>query len=305
MSFTNVFILIMLVSFMSFYTIFYQDMQWDKIYLDDIINVNSQITGIDFQGLGLMRLFFFLIILTSCIVLIKDPEGLRINIYQNSKIVQLHLLRWDRFTMFTVWCWVLQGFYFGLSSYLVLLHNSSSFTLSRNKILYCTCVVLYEVSFSLAFLVTSVVTFILIPFGKSKGLPVDNFFRPLPLMMHNLNVLFVSLDMILNKINFFAMHFPFVVMIGISYVIFSWYWYHKKGIFYYFFLDYNGPRSVLWHSGLLIAVALFFFAGSSYSFLIQSGTKFSRLTLFVFTFVIMKVSNNSYWDYFIPKKRND
>jgi hypothetical protein len=305
MSFKNVFILIILVSFMSFYTIFYQDMQWDKIYLDDIINVNSQITGIDSQGLGLMRLFFYLIIFTTCIVLIKDPEGLRINIYQNSKIVQLHLLRWDRFTMFTVWCWVLQGFYFGLSSYLVLLHNTSNFTLSINKVLYCTCVVLYEVSFSLAFLVTSVVTFILIPFGKSKGLPIDNFFRPLPLMMHNLNVLFVSLDMILNKVNFFAMHFPFVVMIGISYVIFSWYWYHKKGIFYYFFLDYNEPRSVLWHSGLLIAVALFFFAGSSYSFLIQSGTKFSRLTLFVFTFFIMKVSNKSYWDYFIPKKRND
>ena len=40
-----------------------------------------------------------------------------------------------------------------------------------------------QVSFAMAFLVTVVVTFVLIPGGKRQGLPTANFFKPLPVLM--------------------------------------------------------------------------------------------------------------------------
>lgn len=74
----------------------------------------------------------------------------------------------------------------------------------------------------MAYLVSVVVTFVLIPGGKQQGLPTANFFKVLPLLMHNANVVFMALELVLNRIPFCAMHFPFVLIYGSAYVIFSW-----------------------------------------------------------------------------------
>jgi len=117
--------------------------------------------------------------------------------------------------------------------------------------------ILYEVSFSTSFLVTIVVTFVLIPATRANKLPDDVFFHPAAVSMHNLNVIFMTIETLLGRLTFFTMHFPFVIMFGILYVLFAWYWNSVKGVFYYFFLDYNRNWAILWHFGLLIMVIFY------------------------------------------------
>jgi len=116
-------------------------------------------------------------------------------------------------------------------------------------------VVIYEISFSMAFLVTIVVTFVLIPFGKAKGAPIDVFFKVPALIMHNMNVIFMVIETITSKLTFHSMHLPYVILFGCSYVVFSWIWYQIKGVFYYFFLDYEREKAVLFHIGLITMVS--------------------------------------------------
>ena len=120
-------------------------------------------------------------------------------------------------------------------------------------------------------------------------MPLDNFFRRLPLMMHNLNVVFVATEVILNRLSFDLNHIPFIWLYGMSYIFFSWYWHSKVGVFYYFFLDYERPYALIWHLGLLAAVGLFFAAGWSFSYCIQGGVKYARLTLVLITICSMKI----------------
>lgn len=111
--------------------------------------------------------------------------------------------------------------------------------------------VLYEISFPIAFLVSLVVTFVLIPLAKLENIPIDIFFHPLPIIMHNANILFMTIEFLLNNISFLPNHVIFILAYGILYVYFAWYWHEKKGVYYYFFLDYTRPFAILWYIALL------------------------------------------------------
>jgi len=121
--------------------------------------------------------------------------------------------------------------------------------------------ILFEISFPIAFLVSLVVTYVLIPSGKKSGVPVHVFFHLVPLLMHNANVLFMMIEFNYNSIPFNFHHFTFMLLYALAYVFFSWIWFQYKGIFYYFFLDYASPYAILWYIGLLIGVLVLFFGG--------------------------------------------
>lgn len=265
------------------------NLDWSHIDIVEITDVNSHMRLINSFELGLIRFVFFATILISCIIVVVEPKGLNIQIFHRGATHKFNLRGFERYTMFTVWCWVAQGIYFGLAAYISLLHNPAHFSASANTRLFTVCKVFYEVSFSMAYLVTIIVTFILIPFGKARSMPVDNFFRRLALMMHNLNVMFMATEVALNRLSFDFDHIPFVVLFGCSYIIFSWYWYSKVGVFWYFFLDYERDYAVLWQLALLFAVGAFFGAGWVFSYCIQGGVKFARLILILITFGSMKV----------------
>jgi hypothetical protein len=61
-------------------------------------------------------------------------------------------------------------------------------------------------------------------------------------------------ELIANKIPFNVTHFPFIVFFGQFYVVFSWELFKRIGLFYYFFLDYEGKHAVALQLGLLFAV---------------------------------------------------
>ncbi|KAI8895145.1 hypothetical protein BC833DRAFT_623298 [Globomyces pollinis-pini] len=155
------------------------------------------------------------------------------------------------FGTFTFWAWNLQGVYYLFTLYLHVLPDPS-------PLLIQTTVILFEVSFSVAILVTVVVTFVLIPVGIHMKEDVEGLFAPLALIMHNLNVIFMVLELIWNQIKFDLSHLPFVILFGLVYVIAAWFIAYSQGYFFYFFLNFNQPKCILLHLALVLALSLFY-----------------------------------------------
>eukprot|EP00961_Rhodomonas_salina_P006629 90074-Rhodomonas_salina.1 len=70
------------------------------------------------------------------------------------------------------------------------------------------------------------------------------FFSFWALCFHNLNVVFMGLELAVNALPFRRAHAPFAALYGVCYVCFSWVFHHYTGVWYYFFLDYNRPYPV-------------------------------------------------------------
>lgn len=110
-------------------------------------------------------------------------------------------------------------------------------------------------------MVSSVVTFVLIPHAKNAKMPTDNFYVIVPLLMHNANILFMAAELILNRIPFTIWHFPFVALYCIGYAMFSWVWNHFKGYYFYYFMDYTRRGAILWYLLLTLIASTFFMVG--------------------------------------------
>lgn len=184
--------------------------------------------------------------------------------------ITVHLKHLSRITTFTVWSWILIGLYFGLTLYIT--HCSDHLRSEPPAWLLHLAWVLYEVSFSVALLITVLVTFVLIPAAKHRGLPVVTFFNTPALLMHNANVVFMLLESACNRLPFLLPHIVFGVFYGVLYVVFAWLWFWHKGVFYYFFLDYEHPHAVLCHLGLIAALGVFFYFGVVISWLTEGDS---------------------------------
>jgi len=196
---------------------------------------------------------------------------------------KVHLKHFERFAPFTVWCWCIQGVYFTIAA------CSSAGILPAQNFLSGVAWISFELSFSVAYLVSAVVSFVLIPATVKRGLPLDNFFRPWPLIMHNANVVFIAVEMVLNRLPFTPHHHPFVLLYACSYVLFAWFWFQRKGYFFYFFLDYASTYAVLWYLALLALLLLCFFGGVFVSSLVDQGSYTAIAALVVVTVMVQRV----------------
>ena len=212
--------------------------------LNERIITTSNISNLTSFHILIMRFIMFIIILWSCIYIYIDKKGLDITLFCKGKLHDLNLKHEGRFSAFTVWCWALQGIYFfltlicSINQTLIEFHYKQLFQLP--KIIIFITWVTFEISFSMSFLVTIVVTFVLIPSGIKKGINNDGMFKFFPLLFHNANVLFMVLELLTNKLQFSFDHYPFILLFGCSYCIFSWYFFYCRRVFLYFFLDYDG-----------------------------------------------------------------
>jgi len=153
---------------------------------------------------------------------------------------------------FTVWCWTAQGVYFALAL-------ASSLGVALPQPLICLQWILFEVSLAMALLVTIIVTFVLVPVGIKRGHPVHFMFTWYVLAMHNGNTLLMILELVLNRFDIHAYHYPTVLAYGILYVLFAWAnERYGVGAFYYFFLDYTRPYALFAYLGLFAAVSVFY-----------------------------------------------
>jgi hypothetical protein len=250
-----------------------QDMQW-AILSTDFIG-RSHYPVLHPLLLGAIRVSCAVSIWVVVYRMVMDRTGLTLTVLNRDNTKRAVTLRhWERLTPFTVWSWLLQGVYFTLAGYCSLeagLHDvwgsgSDGDRLSgplpplpvvAERLVW----VLFEVSFPIAFLVSMVVSFVLIPGAKKSHMPVDNFFTPLALIMHNFNIWYMAFEFVANQLPFAGWHVSFVLTYALAYAIFSWFWHYYKGIYYYFFLDYERPGAIGWYVGLLLGVSLLYGAG--------------------------------------------
>jgi hypothetical protein len=244
------------------------------------------------ESLLQMRLMFGIIIWASCTYVFLDPGGLKITVKdRHGDIKSLHIFGLERFSAFTVWCWSLQGLYFLLTAFATCctIEQWSNWKVFTDDPIFAeVTTIIFEMSFSMAFLVTMLVNLVLIPMGKKMGQPIDVFFTSTGLLFHNANIVFMVAELLCNKIPFYPLHFIYVILFGIAYVVFSWYWFARTGIFYYFFLDYARPRAVLSHIGLLLGVGAFFFIGYALSRVSSAHNPYATTAIIVLTLLLLK-----------------
>lgn len=284
MAFIPVLLLLIVVFCLSVASIIFNNMNWDKISLINVAT-SQYITP---SQLLFMRLIYTLINIGVTLFIMND-KPLNLSVLKDGQIKKFTLYGFERFSAFTLWCWLLQGIYFVLVTFCSndYLTNINSTYLSHKII--CATNILFEINFATAFLVTVVVTFVLIPTGKAKGISVDPFFRIPALCAHNLNVLFMLSEALLSNMKFSLLHIPFVLLYGCAYVVFAWYWNQVKGVFLYFFLDYQRDYAVLWHIGLLVAIGLFSLFGCLVSYIKETNALPQMMGLIFGTLFILKL----------------
>lgn len=238
----------------------------------------------------LLRLVQGIVCWTSVIWLVIDKEGLHIDVDVRGEVKKVHLVHFSRFTPFTVWCWTLLSIYYVFAvyaSYCVAYGTESSFNPLYIRITH----LLFEISFAMAFLVTFIVTFVLLPAASRKGMRTDTFFYLLPLLFHNANVTFMTVEILTNNISIELEHFPFVILYGLAYILFSWVWFQYTGVFYYFFLDYEREYAILFYLGLVVCCTAFFFLGHGLSSLRDTKSPVVYLGITMFTYCITRVKD--------------
>lgn len=245
------------------YGIYAMDMKYGEVGLETVLSSGF----LSMDQLALVRIICGLCVWSTCLHMLFDPTGLTIQVITpHGRAKALRLQGIQRFTAFTQWSWAMQGWYFGLCTILWLLKKyypmvllDSSYGLAPFLPRLCHALwMMYELSVTMSFMVSSVVTFVLIPQARKKGLPIDNYYRPLTLAMHNLNVLFMTIELGVNSFRFCWTHIFVTTIWGFLYILFAWWWYKKMGVFFYFFLDYHNKVAVLFHLGLLSLMSCFY-----------------------------------------------
>lgn len=288
------------------YGIYTMDMKYGEVSLDTVLS-SGFLSG---DQLALVRILCGLCVWSTCLHMLFDPSGLTIQVitpYGRAKA--LHLKGIQRFTAFTQWSWAMQGWYFGLCTilwflkkYYPMVLEDSSYGLAPFIPRLCHMLwMMYELSVTMSFMVSSLVTFALIPQAKKKGLPIDNYYRPLTLLMHNLNVLFMTIELGINSFRFCWTHIFVTTIWGFLYILFAWWWYKKMGVFFYFFLDYHNKVAVLFHLGLLSLMSCYFSMCAFVANYVQNKTSGDDVqywpfyTLLGFSIFIMKWPSGKEW----------
>jgi len=166
-----------------------------------------------------------------------------------------------RWIAFTLWSSTLGTLYYWVATavgIMVLYHKALPWQL---------CVaqqVLWEITLPMSFLINIVVTFALIPMvdkqGKSETLWWMTRWRSLSL--HNGFCITAALECGLATPRAVPCHLPIMVLYGLTYVIFAWGLFYKRGIYLYFFLDPRfkfAPAAIV---GLLALLASLYLLGS-------------------------------------------
>lgn len=243
----------LLVLFLCICTCWYMsvtDLEFQQVHLDDVSTSDVLKT----QYLLCLRTLFFIVIFLSTTYIVLDKRGLEITVsLSNGESKMVTLQHYQRMYTFTVWCWIAQGMYFIASATCSVMSLWDASAVS--PFLIGSTVVLFEISFALAYLVTVLVSFVLIPAAISRKIP-HKFFEPIPVLFHNANALFMAVDIVLNKITMRFSHIAFIQLFGLAYVLFAWNLHSRSGIFFYFFLDYDRPYAILWYAGLFVGVGV-------------------------------------------------
>jgi hypothetical protein len=204
-----------------------------------------------------LRLLCAAVALYTLLCVYFNRTGLELS-YRGATVRLYRLSRW---TTFTVWCFTTIFLYFALAAYCSGMSLAGRSQQIHPAIVHAT-LILFEVSYPMSLLVTVVVTFVLIPAALRTDHPFRRMFCWRPLMMHNGNVLMMQLAMLSAPPPVTLSHLPYAMLFGCAYATFSWLWFRRTQVFYYFFLDYRRSYAIFAYLGLFTILNLFY--GLSY-----------------------------------------
>lgn len=267
------FIEIFLFAFVSYLFSFWYIQSDDTImsWHGDTITLLSKsgVPYVDDQTLGLMRLFMGLFVwYIDYLVYSEKDISIDIVVPNEDKPLTVNLKGLERFAPFTMFNWNLLGIYFTIAAGFSLSSSIESLAwLQHYDSVATAAVVMFELGFSLSFLTSYCVSYLIIPEMKRKKASLKSILDFKTLACHNANILFVAVDMVLGRVLFSPRHSVFIALWVTSYVSFSLVWYQFKGYFFYDFLDYRQKNTFLIHVGLLAFVLGLYYFGYFISFL--------------------------------------
>jgi hypothetical protein len=205
MSFSQVFILLSLVLVLISVVLYTQDLQWSQVNLSHC--ASSRYKAITPLHMGMFRTVCLGVILTTLIHIITTPVPLEVTVLlKDGSRLLVKSLHFNRCTFFTVWSWILmvckhilyltsttsaeyandphscyysQGVYFLLSAYCSFTHHNDRLlphSLYSPWLLHVTWI-LFEVSLPISYLVSCIVTYVLIPAAVQSKMPTSNFYK--------------------------------------------------------------------------------------------------------------------------------
>lgn len=197
---------------------------------------------------GLIRLAMsFYVVCTLVAFLLESPAGI---------------------ATFTIWCWTLIGLYLFLAGTASIVaavrgEGNDSGNCRRPPVVGCILWIWFEAMFSTAILVFLVVWLVLLPFAYISTGSNGRLLSFLQLSAHNLNIVFMGTEMMLNRLTFLRHHAVFVLLYGCAYVIFSWCYFlwGEKHKFWYFFLDWRHFSTPVWYTLLMLVIWAAFTGG--------------------------------------------
>ena len=125
-------------------------------------------------------------------------------------------------------------------------------------ILLLFATLIYPVVYANSLLVTLVVTFILIPSNQKMGHPLENWFKFPEQIMHNANIIVLTIELILGNLPIGIQSIPLITLFGISYVIYAAFNERRTGIYFYSFLDPRLSKAAIIHIILLLVTLICF-----------------------------------------------
>lgn len=213
------------------------------------------------SGLLVLRCFMLATNIAATALQLRKVEDKKVVHDADSAFGEVHIRlcgsMW--FSFFTVQSWCLQGAYL-LGATVCSFISVCDLGWDLGSWLPTALWMGFEVSFPIAVLISTIVTYVLIP--NAGGEAVRGFFHTPDLLMHNCNTGFMALELLFNDLPFTLTHFPMAVLWGLYYVVVSWGWLACHGVCWYSFLDPTKPKAIVIHLVLIAVLGAFFAIGA-------------------------------------------
>jgi len=160
--------------------------------------------------------------------------------------------------------WILVGCYFALSSWLTyaVWLDPTAPAHQHPSTLSCAASSLLGVAFGFSLLITTVVTFVLVPLDHAAGHSLLGYFRPDELILHNANVALMTLDVLVNSLSVDFGDVAFVVLVGCVYLLWHQFIrYRLTRTLIYPFLSWQSPHAFKIASALVGGLSVYFLLG--------------------------------------------
>lgn len=168
----------------------------------------------------------------------------------------VHVRHLGRFITFTLWCNCVLALYWISSTIAALISLGG---LQVPVVLQRCSLLLWQICGPLSWLVSMVVTFVLLPAAYvNEPAKVDVMLGWRPQVLHNGYILFCALELVISRPPMIAELFPLMILFGLCYITFAWALYMRLGIYVYFFLDPTFAFAPVAYVLLLAATTAFF-----------------------------------------------